>query len=341
MTATDWQQFTPIILPGLFLLGLIFGSFLNVCIYRMPQGLSVVAPRSACPQCKTPIRAYDNIPVLSWILLRGRCRDCKAPISPRYAVIELLTALLFTASFLRFGFTLEAAKACMLSFLLIGLVFTDADCHLLPDELTLSGLGIGLAFSLFVPVDSFFSQILPISIWRGVPSEFSWRLASLLDSLMGAALGAAFIYGAGFLYLKWKGIEGMGFGDVKLMAMIGDNRRRLDRWRWVTAARTPEPIHLDFALLRKAFRFFAAAMVGSIFGLTLILIVWRKRLRRRLQRGKEPASVARRRAWQSARLLYRQYEIPFGSFLGSVALLMLFYGDVIVRWYMRLYGVSY
>ena len=319
MTATDWQQFTPIILPGLFLLGLIFGSFLNVCIYRMPQGLSVVAPRSACPQCKTPIRAYDNIPVLSWILLRGRCRDCKAPISPRYAVIELLTALLFTASFLRFGFTFEAAKACMLSFLLIGLVFTDADCHLLPDELTLSGLGIGLAFSLFVPVDSFFSQILPISIWRGVPSEFSWRLASLLDSLMGAALGAAFIYGAGFLYLKWKGIEGMGFGDVKLMAMIGG----------------------FFGMRLTIIVIFAAAMVGSIFGLTLILIVWRKRLRRRLQRGKEPASVARRRAWQSARLLYRQYEIPFGSFLGSVALLMLFYGDVIVRWYMRLYGVSY
>ena len=301
------------------LFGLLIGSFLNVCIYRMPQGLSVVAPRSACPQCKTPIRAYDNIPVLSWILLRGRCRDCKAPISPRYAVIELLTALLFTASFLRFGFTLEAAKACMLSFLLIGLVFTDADCHLLPDELTLSGLGIGLAFSLFVPVDSFFSQILPISIWRGVPSEFSWRLASLLDSLMGAALGAAFIYGAGFLYLKWKGIEGMGFGDVKLMAMIGG----------------------FFGIRLTIIVIFAAAMVGSIFGLTLILIVWRKRLRRRLQRGKEPASVARRRAWQSARLLYRQYEIPFGSFLGSVALLMLFYGDVIVRWYMRLYGVSY
>jgi len=207
----------------------------------------------------------------------------------------------------------------MLSFLLIGLVFTDADCHLLPDELTLSGLGIGLAFSLFVPVDSFFSQILPISIWRGVPSEFSWRLASLLDSLMGAALGAAFIYGAGFLYLKWKGIEGMGFGDVKLMAMIGG----------------------FFGMRLTIIVIFAAAMVGSIFGLTLILIVWRKRLRRRLQRGKEPASVARRRAWQSARLLYRQYEIPFGSFLGSVALLMLFYGDVIVRWYMRLYGVSY
>src|SRR5262245_52699451 len=103
----------------------------------MPQGLSVVAPRSACPHCEVPIRAYDNIPVISWIVLRGRCRSCRAPISPRYAAVELLVAGLFIASFLRFGFTLEAVKACVLSFLLVGLVLTDADCHLLPDGLTL------------------------------------------------------------------------------------------------------------------------------------------------------------------------------------------------------------
>jgi leader peptidase (prepilin peptidase)/N-methyltransferase len=319
VTATDWQLFTPIILPGLFLLGLIFGSFLNVCIYRMPQGLSVVAPRSACPHCKVPIRAYDNIPVISWIVLRGRCRDCKAPISPRYAVVELLTAILFVASFLRFGVTLEAAKACVLSFLLLGLVLTDADCHLLPDGLTLTGLGIGLGFSPFVPVDDFFTSMLPASLWRALPLELSWRAASLLDALMGAALGAAFIYGAGLLYLKWKGIEGMGFGDVKLMGMIG-----------------------SFLGMRLTlFVIFAAAMVGSMFGMALILAVWRKRLRRRQQRSKEPANVARQRAWRSARLLYRQYEIPFGSFLGGVALVMLFYGDTILRWYMKLYGVNY
>jgi leader peptidase (prepilin peptidase)/N-methyltransferase len=319
VTATDWQLFTPIILPGLFLLGLIFGSFLNVCIYRMPQGLSVVAPRSACPHCKTPIRAYDNIPVISWLVLRGRCRSCKASISPRYAVVELLIACLFLASVLRFGFTLEAVKACVLSFLLVGLVLTDADCHLLPDELTLTGLGIGLALSLLVPVDNFFTSTLPSSLWRSLPSALSWRLASLVDALVGAALGAAFIYGAGFLYLKWKGIEGMGFGDVKLMAMIG-----------------------SFLGMRLTILvIFAAAMTGSVFGLTLIVAVWRKRLRRRRQRSKEPANISRARAWRSARLLYRQYEIPFGSFLGSVALIMLFYGDSILRWYMSLYGVNY
>jgi leader peptidase (prepilin peptidase)/N-methyltransferase len=319
LSAADWQQFTPILIPAVFLLGLILGSFLNVCIYRMPQGLSIVAPRSACPQCKSPIRAYDNIPVLSWILLGGRCRECKTPISPRYAVVELLTAILFTGSFLHFGFTLEAVKACIFAFLLTGLIFTDFDCHLLPDGLTLTGLGLGLAFSLFVPVDNFFSGMLPFSMWHGIPSEFSWRLASLLDSLMGAALGSAFIYGAGFLYLKWKGIEGMGFGDVKLMAMIGS----------------------FFGLRLTILVIFAAAMVGSIFGLTLIFVVWRKRLRRRLQRGKEPAQIARRRAWRSAALLYRQFEIPFGSFLGGAALVLLFYGDTLIVWYMRLYGVSY
>ena len=319
MSVADWQQFTPILIPAIFLLGLILGSFLNVCIYRMPQGLSVVAPRSACPQCKSPIRAYDNIPVLSWILLRGRCRDCKALISPRYALVELLVAILFAASFLRFGFTLETVKTCTLAFLLTGLIFTDLDCHLLPDGLTLTGLGLGLAFSLLVPVDNFFSGMLPFSMWRGMPWYLSGRLASLLDSFMGAALGAAFIYGAGFLYLKWKGIEGMGFGDVKLMAMIG-----------------------SFMGMRLAILvIFLATVAGSIFGLTLIVVVWRKRLHRRLKRGKEPAQIARRRAWRSASLLYRQFEIPFGSFLGSAALLMLFFGDTLVGWYMRLYGVSY
>ena len=319
MSAIDWQAITPIILPALFLLGLIFGSFLNVCIYRMPQGLSVVAPRSACPQCKTPIRAYDNIPVISWIVLRGRCRDCKAPISPRYAVVELLTACLFLASFLHFGFTLQAVKACVLSFLLLGLVLTDADCHLLPDALTLPGFGIGLVFSLLVPVDDAFTSMIPASLWGAIPPEFSWRLASLLDALAGAALGAGFIYGAGFLYLKWKGIEGMGFGDVKLMGMIGSF------------------LGMRLTLLV----IFAAAVVGSIFGLAMIFVVWRKRLRRRLARSKEPASVARRRAWHSARLLYRQFEIPFGSFLGTAALVMFFYGDSIVRWYLRLSGIPY
>src|SRR5512142_560208 len=127
------------ILIAIGLFGLAFGSFLNVCIYRLPRGLSVVAPRSACPNCGTPIRAYDNIPVLSWLLLRGRCRHCATPITFRYAAVELLTALLFGACYWHFGLTLSGLKFAIFGFLVLGLIFTDAETKLLPDALTLPG----------------------------------------------------------------------------------------------------------------------------------------------------------------------------------------------------------
>src|SRR5580704_2147774 len=109
----------------------------------MPLGLSVVTPRSACPECKEPIALYDNVPVFSWLVLRGRCRNCKAPISPRYLLVELLTGVLFLLCFLEFGLTLSTLKYCVFSFLIIGLVFIDAEWKLLPDKLTLTGLVIG------------------------------------------------------------------------------------------------------------------------------------------------------------------------------------------------------
>src|SRR4051794_26009876 len=133
-----------------FLFGLVLGSFLNVCIYRMPRDLSVVSPRSACPSCGTPIAAYDNIPVLSWIILRGRCRNCGASISPRYAIVELITGVFFALSFLVGGPGPNALKLSAFSFLMIGLVFTDAETKLLPDLLTKPGIALGLFFSLFV-----------------------------------------------------------------------------------------------------------------------------------------------------------------------------------------------
>src|SRR5689334_1488655 len=118
---------------AIFALGLAFGSFLNVCIYRLPRDLGVVSPRSACPHCQQPIRFYDNIPVLSWLLLLGRCRDCKARISPRYMAVELLTGAIFLGCYAHFGLTLEMVKYCVLGFLLLGLIFTDAETQLLPD----------------------------------------------------------------------------------------------------------------------------------------------------------------------------------------------------------------
>ncbi|MEO5936448.1 MAG: prepilin peptidase, partial [Terriglobales bacterium] len=127
-----------------FIYGLAFGSFLNVCIYRLPRGLSVVRPASACPACGAKIKLYDNIPVLSWLLLRGKCRACRAPISPRYLIVELLTAFAFVLSFWLFGLSFLAIKMSVFSFLLIGLIFTDADLKLLPDALTIPGLALGL-----------------------------------------------------------------------------------------------------------------------------------------------------------------------------------------------------
>lgn len=209
------------IASAIFLFGLLFGSFLNACIYRLPLGLSVVTPRSACPNCKQAIAFYDNVPVLSWLILRGRCRHCKTPISPRYLLIELLTGVLFLACYWYFGLTLATLKYCTLSFLLLGLIFTDAETKLLPDKMTLPGLALGVGFSLITPVNDLAAQFLPGMINLPFSDDISVRLISLVDSLLGAAVGASFIYGAGAIYLRWRGSEGMGFGDVKLMAMVG------------------------------------------------------------------------------------------------------------------------
>ena len=302
-----------------------FGSFLNVCIYRMPREISVVSPRSACPNCEMPIAAYDNIPVLSWLVLRGKCRNCGARISPRYAVVELLTGVLFLVSYLiapanadaiaeqcylpeNLNAFFLAAKLCVLSFLLLGLIFTDAETKLLPDLLTKPGIAVGLAFSLLVPVCDFrFSAI------------DSWRVVSLLNSLAGALLGFAIILGIALLYEAVRGVEGMGRGDVKLMALIG--------------AFLGVKLVLLVLLL--------GSVIGSLFGVFLIVWVWIKRVARRRRTHKsESISVSRSRAWQSAILIYRNFEIPFGVFLGSAALFSAFFGVALVRWYIRFSGLG-
>ena len=144
----------PIVCAFMAAVGALIGSFLNVVIHRIPREQSIVLPSSKCPKCRAEIKPYDNIPVLSWLLLRGKCRHCKAPISPRYAAVELLTGVFFVLSYLMEGDALAPAlKYCTLSFLLIGLVFTDAETQLLPDLLTKPGILLGLVFGWFVPVD--------------------------------------------------------------------------------------------------------------------------------------------------------------------------------------------
>src|SRR5207253_1295712 len=147
-----------------------------------------------------PIRSYDNIPVLSWLILRGRCRSCKIRISLRYVFVEVLTGAIFLACYARFGTSLATLKYCALGFLLLGLIFTDAETQLLPDKMTLPGLGLGLVFSLIVPVNDLASQLLPGIVSLPVNSDFSWHLLSLIDAVLGATVGASFIYGAGAIY---------------------------------------------------------------------------------------------------------------------------------------------
>jgi leader peptidase (prepilin peptidase)/N-methyltransferase len=295
----------------IFAFGLIFGSFLNVCIYRIPRGLSVVRPASACPSCGNAIPFYDNIPVLSWFLLRGRCRNCSTRITARYLIVELLTGCVFLLCYSHFGLTLGTLKCAIFGFLLLGLIFTDAETHLLPDKLTLTGLVIGLIFSWFVPVNDLLSILLPGVLQIPASPDISSRLFSLMDSALGAAVGASFLYGAGAIYLRARGVEGMGFGDVKLMAMIG-----------------------SFVGLRLTiFTIFAASLAGSAFGLSTVIAVWIKRTQRRKRAFHEPDSVARKRAWASALVALRRYHMPFGVFLGSMALAVFLFGQKLLHWY--------
>ena len=301
----------PALASAIFVLGLAFGSFLNVCIYRLPRELSVVRPRSACPECERPIRGYDNIPVLSWLILRRRCRNCKAFISVRYLIVEVLTGAIFLACYAHFGASLATLKYCAFGFLLLGLIFTDAETQLLPDKMTLTGLALGLILSLVVPVYDLASQILPGLVSLPVSSDVSWHLLSLTDAVLGAIVGASFIYGAGAIYLRARGVQGMGFGDVKLMAMVG---------AFLGAKLT-------------IFTLFSASIAGSLFGLATVLAVWIKRTRRRMKRHHESAAQARRRAWESAAIALRRHQMPFGVFLGSMAMVSLFYGNRFLQWY--------
>jgi len=188
-----------------FIFGAIAGSFLNVCIYRLPKGESIVSPGSHCPKCKKPIRWYDNIPILSYLILRGRCRFCKAPISPRYIIVELITAALAMALFMVFGTGPKFVGYGLLSAGLIVATFVDLEIREIPDEISLGGLVAGLIF---------------VSVSPGMLSAASWNKALIL-SILGAAAGGGSIYLMGFFGEMVFKKEAMGGGDVKLMAMIG------------------------------------------------------------------------------------------------------------------------
>jgi leader peptidase (prepilin peptidase)/N-methyltransferase len=213
-------------------LGLIVGSYLNVLIYRLPLGISTVFPRSRCPHCGTAIRAYDNVPVLSFLLLRGRCRQCGAPISWRYPAVEAATSALFLACFLRFGISLQAPVAALFCALMLALTMIDYDHMILPDALTWPGIALGI---LFQPLVGW------TRLWGG-----PW--GAVAGALLGAALGAGLLLAVWIAWYLWRHEEGMGLGDVKMLAAIG----AFLGWKGVLVA------------------LFLGALSGAVVGLTLM-----------------------------------------------------------------------
>jgi leader peptidase (prepilin peptidase)/N-methyltransferase len=180
-----------------FIFGAIIGSFLNVCIYRIPAGKSIVSPSSHCPNCQSPIRWYQNMPILSWLALGGRCANCKSHISVRYPLVEALTGLLFALVFFRFGLQWATPVYWLFCAALVAITFIDLDHQIIPDVISLPGIPVGFLCSFVIP-------------W------ISWT-----DSLFGILLGGGslFLVAAGYELLTKK--EGMGGGDIKLLGMMG------------------------------------------------------------------------------------------------------------------------
>ena len=181
----------------IFVLGTLIGSFLNVVIARVPLGQSVVSPRSRCPHCHTMIQAHQNIPIISWLFLRGQCANCKAPISIRYPIVEALCGVLFLACWSRFGPTAAFFFGCYLSAILLAITFIDIDTYSIPEILIWPSIVLGL-------------------VLRPIVFEVPWW-----SGLVGAFMGAISLLSIRWLYFAWRGIEGMGLGDVQLIAMIG------------------------------------------------------------------------------------------------------------------------
>ena len=280
-----------------FLFGIVIGSFLNVCIARIPEGLSIVSPGSRCPRCLKPIKPYDNVPILGWLWLRGKCRSCALPISPMYPLIELATGLLFVGCYFSFGLTVETFKWLFFVCIIIILTITDLRVRILPDAINGPGFLAGLIFAWFVPPADGTAALLDIRLFHGALPE---PALGVLDALLGAVFGSLLLWGAAALYKVVRGREGMGFGDVKMMAMVG-----------------------TFLGLRGTFMtILLGTLLGSVLGLALIIalyaIGWKRRLAERAsRRGLGRVGSLR---WAIA----SQYQLPLGTFLGIGALVVVF-----------------
>ena len=282
-----------------FLFGLVIGSFLNVCITRIPEGLSIVRPASRCPRCQTPIKPCDNIPILSWFLLRGKCRHCALPISPMYPIIEFLTGAYFVLTYYSFGVTLPTFKWLFFGCLLIVLIVTDLLVRLLPDAVNFFGLGLGLAFATRVFPSSFLGIY---GLWFRLPHKLPQGVAGIIDSLLGAAFGSLLLLAAAVVYKLVRHRDGMGMGDVKMMLLIG-----------------------AFLGLRGAFlTILFGTLLGSIIGIGTVLVLYLSGWKRELAARAARRGLGHGNANSLRLAITSQYQFPLGSFLGLAAFFVVF-----------------
>ncbi len=233
-----------------FVVGTAIGSFLNVVIYRVPNEMSIVMPNSACPYCKTPVKPYDNIPILSWLILGRKCRSCREPIAWRYPAVELLTGCVFVLTYWQIGLSVMLPVALIFSAVMIALIFIDAENMILPNVITYPLLVFALMVRILFPIvftGYIFSDMLfsPINQLEGYPG---WVI-SLAGAAFGALVGGGSLWLVGAIWKALRGVDAMGLGDVKLMFGVG----ALLGWRLTILT------------------IFLGAFAGSIVGIFLVL----------------------------------------------------------------------
>jgi leader peptidase (prepilin peptidase) / N-methyltransferase len=280
-----------------FLFGIVIGSFLNVCILRIPEEVSIVAPASKCPKCGTPIKWYDNVPVFGWIWLGGKCRACGTKISVMYPLVELATGLLFVACYEEFGITQTTIKWLFFTCLLIVLTITDLRVRMLPDLVNWPGFAAGLFFSAIVPPSDGLIRVLLGSV---LPADAPAWVLGLMNGLAGAAIGSLGFWGLGAVFSRLMGRSAFGLGDVKMLAMIG-----------------------AFLGIRGVFfTLLLGSLIGSIVGIAVITGLffagWKKAVAERAER----LGVGRQRALRWT--LAKRYQLPFGTYLGMGAMAVVY-----------------
>lgn len=304
-----------------FVLGTLVGSFLNVVIARLPRGESIVHPRSHCPKCGDMIPAWLNVPILSWLVLRGRCRACRNPISVRYPMVELLTGVLFWACFTRFGLTLGLLAGFIFAGSMVAITFIDIDTFEIADEISLPGIAIGVLLRPFAFVTPWWSGLVGAILGGG----FLWGVRLVWSLYMGLRIKLAKDAPKEVLEALEEKREGMGFGDVKLIAMIG--------------AFLGPPSLIPVVLI--------ASVVGTIIGGGLLLYqaIWppptptpeEEAARAQEKEARDAAARARGEEpddWEPA-----DTAVPFGPFLAIGALAWLLIGPILERWFYQSLGL--